>query len=142
MMRERAATAPGRRLVGSRIFDRICGALVGSRRLAPAATVLGILASGGPALAGGPLGSNGSTLSTSRYALDLYQGPVFAGSRVTGLAGAYVAVAEDVDGDLQNAATPAVRPFYSYSHFDYWLGFGLTFPTTLNNVDFFNSGSQ
>jgi hypothetical protein len=95
-----------------------------------------------PALAGGPLGANGSTLQTSKYALDLYQGPVFAGSRVTGLAGAYVAVAEDVDGDLQNAATPAVRPFYSHSHFDYWLGFGLTFASSLGDVDFFNSGSQ
>ena len=100
------------------------------------------LGSTSPALAGGPLGANGSTLQTSKYALDLYQGPVFAGSRVTGLAGAYVAVAEDVDGDLQNAAAPAVRPFYSYSHFDYWLGFGLTFPSTVNEVDFFNSGSQ
>ena len=71
-----------------------------------------------------------------------FQGPVFAGSRVTGLAGAYVAIAEDVDGDLQNPATPAVRPFFSYSHFDYWLGFGLTFPATLKDIDFFNSGSK
>jgi hypothetical protein len=92
------------------------------------------------AVAGGPLGPNGSTLQTSDYAIDLYQGPVFAGSRVTGLAGAYVAIAEDVDGDLQNPASPAVRPFFSYSHFDYWLGFGLTLPATLNGVDFFNSG--
>jgi len=72
----------------------------------------------------------------------LYQGSVFAGSRVTGLAGAYVAIAEDVDGDLQNPAAPAVRPFYSYDHFDYWLGFGLTFPATQEDVDFFNSGGQ
>jgi hypothetical protein len=90
--------------------------------------------------AGGPLGPNGSALTTSDYAIDLYQGPVFAGSRVTGLAGAYVAIAEDVDGDLQNPAAPAVRPFFSYSHFDYWLGFGLTLPATLKGVDFFNSG--
>jgi hypothetical protein len=94
------------------------------------------------ARAGGTLGANGTKLNTSSYAIDLYQGPVFAGSRVTGLAGAYVALAEDVDGDLQNPAAPAVRPFYSYTDFDYWLGFGLTFPSTLNDVDFFNSGSQ
>jgi len=91
-------------------------------------------------LAGGPLGPNGTPIQTSDYAIDLYQGPVFAGSRVTGLAGAYVAISEDVDGDLQNPASPAVRPFFSYSHFDYWIGFGLTFPATLNGVDFFNSG--
>jgi len=65
------------------------------------------------AAAGGPLGPNGSALQTSDYAIDLYQGPVFAGSRVTGLAGAYVAIAEDVDGDLQNPATPAVRERYA-----------------------------
>jgi hypothetical protein len=92
--------------------------------------------------AGAALGANGTKLQTSSYAIDLYQGPVLAGSRVTGLAGAYVALAEDVDGDLQNPAAPAVRPFYSYTDFDYWLGFGLTFPSTLNSVDFFNSGSQ
>src|SRR5262245_9197504 len=92
--------------------------------------------------AGGPLGPNGSQITTSSYALDLFQGPVFAGSRVTGLAGAYVAISEDVDGDVQNPAAPGVRPFFSYTHFDYWLGFGLTFPATLQNTDFFNSGSS
>lgn len=90
----------------------------------------------------GPLGGNRSHIMTSDYALDLFHGPVFAGSRVTGLAGAYVAISEDVDGDLQNPAAPAVRPFFSYSSFDYWLGFGLTFPATLSNTDFFNSGSK
>jgi hypothetical protein len=85
---------------------------------------------------------NGEPITTSEYALDLFQGPLFAGSRVTGLAGAYVAIAEDVDGDLQNPAAPAVRPFFSYTNFDYWLGFGLTFPATLSNMDFFNSGGS
>jgi hypothetical protein len=94
------------------------------------------------AAAGGPIGANGQPITTSEYALDLFQGPLFAGSRVTGLAGAYVAIAEDVDGDLQNPAAPAVRPFFSYTHFDYWLGFGLTFPADLANMDFFNSGSK
>jgi len=94
------------------------------------------------AAAGGALGSNGAQIQTSNYALDLFHGPVFAGTRVTGLAGSYVAIAEDVDGDLQNPAAPAVRPFFSYSQFDYWLGFGITFPATLSGVDFFNSGSK
>jgi len=94
------------------------------------------------AAAGGPIGANESQIQTSDYAIDLFQGPVFAGTRVTGLGGAYVAIAEDVDGDLQNPAAPAVRPFFSYSHFDYWLGFGITFPASLSNMDFFNSGAQ
>jgi hypothetical protein len=94
------------------------------------------------AAAGGPLSAQGQPITTSDYSLDLFQGPLFAGSRVTSLAGAYVAIAEDVDGDLQNPASPAVRPFFSYTHFDYWLGFGLTFPADLANMDFFNSGSK
>src|SRR5262247_251426 len=91
------------------------------------------------ASAGGPIGANGQPVATSEYSLDLFQGPLFAGSRVTGLAGSYVAIAEDVDGDLQNPAAPAVRPFFSYTHFDYWLGFGLTFPADIAHMDFFNS---
>ena len=94
------------------------------------------------AAAAGALGANGSEIRTSNYALDLFHGPVFAGTRVTGLGGAYVAIAEDVDGDLQNPAAPTVRPFFSVSQFDYWLGFGITFPATLSGVDFFNSGSK
>lgn len=96
----------------------------------------------GRASAGGPIAGNGQAITTSEYSLDLFQGPLFAGSRVTSLGGAYVAIAEDVDGDLQNPAAPAVRPFFSYTHFDYWLGFGVTFPADLANMDFFNSGSK
>jgi hypothetical protein len=95
-----------------------------------------------PALGAGPLGANGQPITTSSYSIDLYQGAVFAGNRVMGLGGAYVALAEDVDGDLQNPAAPAVRPFFSIEHFDYWLGLGLTFPARLSKIDFFNSGSE
>jgi hypothetical protein len=96
----------------------------------------------GDVCAAGPLGSNGQAITTSAYSIDLYQGSISAGSRVMGLGGAYVAIAEDVDGDLQNPAAPAVRPFFSIEHFDYWLGLGLTFPTGLSRIDFFNSGSE
>lgn len=105
-------------------------------------TALGALLSSGQALAAGPLDANGSPIATSDFAIDLFQGPVFAGSRVTGLGGAYVAIAEDVDGDLQNPASPANRPFFSVSFFDWWLGFGFTFPGTLKSMDYFNSGSE
>ena len=91
--------------------------------------------------AGGPLGQNGEAITTSRYSIDSYQGVVSSGSRSVGLGGAYVAVAEDVDGNLQNPATPAVRPAYSVDYFDYWLGFAISSPTDIQNLDFFNSGS-
>ncbi len=95
-----------------------------------------------PAEGAGPLGANGDAIATSEYAIDLYQGPVFAGTRVTGLGGAYVAIAEDIDGSLQNPATPAVRPFYSIDYFDFYPAIGLTFPATVSGVDFFNSGAK
>ncbi|MEI9947516.1 MAG: hypothetical protein WDO74_00650 [Pseudomonadota bacterium] len=113
-----------------------------SRTALIVALVLFLCLRSAPASAGGPIGANGQPIKTSDYSLDLFQGPLFAGSRVTSLAGAYVAIAEDVDGDLQNPAAPAVRPFFSYTNFDYWLGFGVTFPADLAHMDFFNSGSQ
>ncbi|HEY6729291.1 MAG TPA: hypothetical protein VI197_35010, partial [Polyangiaceae bacterium] len=73
--------------------------------------------------------------------IDFFEGPVYSGARVVGLGGAYVAVAEDVDGDLHNPAAPAVRPFHSTDSFDYWLGFAVAFPADIENMDFFNSGS-
>jgi hypothetical protein len=114
------------------------------RRAGTCASVflVALLARAHAANAAGSLGPNGAPIKTSDYTLDLFRGPIFAGARVTGLGGAYVAISEDVDGDLQNPASPAVRPFFSYTYFDYWLGFGLTFPATLQNVDFFNSGSK
>lgn len=93
------------------------------------------------ALAEGTLGPDGSNINTSAYYIDLFQGPVFAGTRATGLGGAFVALADDLDGDVQNPAAPGVRATFSYDYFDYWLGFGLAFPATFANDDFFNSGS-
>lgn len=93
------------------------------------------------AFSAGPLGDEGTPIDTSAYGIDLYQGAVWSGARLTSLGGSYVAVAYDVDGMLQNAAAPAVRPRYSTDHFDYWLAWGLTLPATLSGMDFFNSGS-
>ncbi len=88
------------------------------------------------------LPAEGEPIRTNRYSIDLYQGPVLASTRVTGLAGAFVAMAEGVDGNTQNPASPAVRTLYSREHFDYDLGVGITFPSTISNTDFFNSGKR
>ncbi|HWO12505.1 MAG TPA: hypothetical protein VNN80_23575, partial [Polyangiaceae bacterium] len=109
------------------------------RGVAVAAMLLGLE---GGAFAAGPLGDNGQKITTSQYGIDLFQGPIYAGSRVTSMGGAYVAVAWDVDGMLQNPAAPAVRPFFSVTDFDYWLGFGLTFPGSFQDMDFYNSGTK
>jgi hypothetical protein len=82
-------------------------------------------------------------IKTNNYAIDLTQGPVLASNRVIGLAGAFVAMADGVDGDTQNPASPAVRVPYSYTDVDYDLGAGLVFPGGLGRSgDFFNSGSK
>jgi len=111
-------------------------------RRTPAVLGFSVLLLAPLAQAGGELGENGSDITTSRYSVDLYQTSVWAGSKVTSLGGSYVALAYDVDGMLQNAAAPAVRPFFSVTDFDYWLGFGVTFPSSLAGMDFFNSGSK
>src|SRR5688572_13263396 len=94
-----------------------------------------------PLLAAGRLGENGEAITTSSYSIDLFQGALLAGNRVIGLGGAYVALAEDVDGDLQNPAAPAVRPFFSVEYFDYWLGLGITSLASFKGSDLFNSGA-
>jgi hypothetical protein len=92
------------------------------------------------ALGAGPLGPENSDIRTSNYTVDLAAGPVLAGTRVIGMAGSYVAIAEGVDGNTQNPAAPAVRVPYSFDYLDYDLGFGITFPTSLGSGDYFNSG--
>jgi len=94
-----------------------------------------------PAVAHAQL-SDGRPIQTNHYSIDLYQGPVLASTRVIGLAGAFVAIGEGVEGDTQNPAAPAVRVPWSNAHFDYDLGFGVTFPATQKNSDFFNSGRR
>lgn len=101
-----------------------------------------VLLGGAEVRASHQLPGNGEQIETSNYALDLYQGPVFADTRVTGLGGAYVAVSEDVGGNLHNPASPAVRRFHSVDPFDFSAGLGLTFPFTLRRMDFFNTGSR
>jgi hypothetical protein len=90
--------------------------------------------------ASGPLGPNDSPIRTSEYAIDLSAGPVIAGPRALALGGAYVAIAEGVDGDSQNPASPAVRAAWSDSHVDFDAALTLLFPSALRNTDFFNTG--
>jgi hypothetical protein len=88
------------------------------------------------------LPADGQLIRTNDYGIDLFQGPVLASTRVIGLAGAYVAIGEGIEGDTQNPAAPAMRVPWSNSHVDYDLGFGVTFPSSLKNSDFFNSGRR
>lgn len=92
-----------------------------------------------PALAHAQIGPEHSPIRTNDYNVDLHQGAVLGSSRVTGLAGAYVAIAEGVDGNPQNPAAPSVRVPWSFDHFDYDLGLSFSLPIALTDGDFFNS---
>ena len=88
--------------------------------------------------ANGPIGANGEPITTSSYKIDLTRSPVLGGTRVTGLAGAAVSVAQGIEGGLINPAAVALRPPQWPKWFDYWLALGLTFPFSAG--DFYNSG--
>jgi len=70
----------------------------------------------------------------------MFQGPVLASSRITGLGGSFAGIAEGVDGNAVNAAAPSLRVPWSVDWFDYDLTLGLTFPGSLRNTDFDNNG--
>ena len=82
-------------------------------------------------------------IKTNHYGIDLYQGPVLASTRVIGLAGAFVAIGEGVEGDTQNpgragrAGALVERPFRLRLSASV-----VTFPATIKNSDFFNSGKR
>lgn len=105
-----------------------------------AALCLSLLAVSGVARA--TLPAEGQPILTNDYSIDLYQGPVLSANRVIGLGGAFVAIADGTEGQAMNPAATAARTLYSYGHFDYDAGVGLTFPSGVRNTDFWNSGHR
>jgi len=86
------------------------------------------------------LPAEGERIQTNDYSIDIYQGPVLSANRVIGLGGAFVAIADGVEGAALNPAATAARTPYSYSHFDWDANVGITFPSSIKNTDFWNSG--
>ncbi len=85
---------------------------------------------------------DGVPITTSDYTIDLYQGPVFSGSRVTALAGAYAPIAEGVAGYSYNPAAAALRVPWSVDWFDWDLDGGFSFPAAITTTDFDNNGDE
>ncbi|MBI4705354.1 MAG: hypothetical protein HY744_29970 [Deltaproteobacteria bacterium] len=92
--------------------------------------------------AAGPLGKQGQPIQTSEYTIDLYDGPVLAGSRVVGLAGAYTPIAEGVAGYSYNPAAVAQRLPWSAGWFDWDLDGGFTLPASVTDFDYDNNGDE
>ncbi len=74
--------------------------------------------------------------------IDFFVGPVIGSERVIGLGGAFLSIAEGVDGHMVNPAAFAVRPvFFGNEWFDWDAGLS-TFGTVGGGVDFDMSGRE
>jgi hypothetical protein len=101
--------------------------------------LLGLLATR-HARGAGPLGPEGTPIQTSQYGVDLFQGPVLATTRISGLAGAFTAIAEGTEGIAWNPTAASVRRAFSTTRDDYDLTLGVTLPASVENTDFDNDG--
>jgi hypothetical protein len=99
-----------------------------------------VLGLSGRASAGGPLGDEGSKIATSNYSVDLFQGPVLATTRITGLGGAFTAITEGTEGIQWNPTAASLRPPFSTTRDDHDLAFGVTLPSSVDGTDFDNDG--
>ncbi|MCK6586641.1 MAG: hypothetical protein L6Q76_03545 [Polyangiaceae bacterium] len=81
-------------------------------------------------------------LPDNRYAIDVFQGPILAPIRVTGIAGAYAGQAEGIPGMVTNAAAPAVREADSTNFIELDIAASISIPLSIfERQDFDNSGS-
>ncbi|MBI2388883.1 MAG: hypothetical protein HYV09_04625 [Deltaproteobacteria bacterium] len=78
-------------------------------------------------------GAAGEAIRSCR--LHIVTGPILAGARVLGLAGAYQGLAEGLEGYAVNSAAPAVRTAWSHDWFDYDLDASISIPTPFRRLD-------
>jgi hypothetical protein len=77
--------------------------------------------------------------SAKPWNIDFFQGPIVNSQRAVGLGGAFVGIADGLDGHLSNPAAFAVRqPFFGNDWFDF--DFGTSAYTVLGDVDYDLSG--
>ncbi|WP_437604276.1 hypothetical protein WMF28_17725 [Sorangium sp. So ce590] len=90
---------------------------------------------------GPPQAAPAQPLRDNAYTIDLFQGPILAPLRVTGIAGAYAGYAEGIAGMVANAAAPAVREPFSVKWLEADVAASISIPIELfENNDFDNSG--
>jgi hypothetical protein len=77
----------------------------------------------------------------NHYSIDLFQGPILAPIRVTGIGGAYAGYAEGIAGMVANAAAPAVREPFSFDWAELDIAASVSLPFSIaGDTDFDNSG--
>jgi hypothetical protein len=78
-------------------------------------------------------------ITDNDFRVDLSQGLVLSGSRITGMGGAFTALATGIDGASYNPATYAARDMWEHKRFTWGLSLGLSFPGQFGTNDYFNS---
>lgn len=81
-------------------------------------------------------------ITANDYALEIFQGPLLAPGRMTGLAGATTATAQSLEGVYNNAAAPAVREATSVDRLEWEPTGGIAFPGAYGGTDFNNRGEK
>lgn len=109
-----------------------------ARRIRVAVATLALALLGAP----GSVRAEESPIQDNRYSLEIFQGPLLAPGRITGLAGATTAMAQSIEGVYNNAAAPAVREATSVDHFEWEPTGGIAFPGAYGGTDFNNRGEH
>ena len=89
-----------------------------------------------------PSRAGAQDIQKNDYALEIFQGPLLAPGRITGLSGATTATAQSLEGVYNNAAAPAVREPHSLDHFEWEPSGGISFPGAYGGTDFSNRGEK
>ncbi len=82
------------------------------------------------------------TPPAAEASIDVARGPITGGPRLLGLGGAFVAIAAGTDGIVSNPASVAVRTPYSWSEWDYDLGFDVGIGAWLPETEFFSAATE
>jgi hypothetical protein len=119
--------------------DRACEGACAARSRAPFPRCFPLLAA---ALAFGAVGAAAVDVhaqgSPEPSTVDAVRGTITGSTRYIGLAGAFVAIADDTEGVPINPASAAVRLPYSWSAFAYGFGIDFSFGTWLPKNDIYN----
>jgi hypothetical protein len=84
----------------------------------------------------------GTGFTSNDYAIDLFTGPVVAGGRIRGMAGAYTAIASGIDGSVFNPAGYAERVESEINWWEWELTGSLSLGGIFHNNDFDNNGED
>ncbi len=91
-------------------------------------------------MAGMPAPARAQTFTSNDYSIDLFTGPVVAGGRIRGMAGAYTAIASGIDGSVFNPAGYAERVESEINWWEWELTGSLSLGGIFQNNDFDNNG--